>query len=404
MWLGRHRCSTAWLLHRPLSVEAITLAPTATPAPDAKVTATRPGVVRMSLPEALALGPGAWDAVLARAEAPSPFMSWAWHRAWTESAPAAEVAASQVLVLWGSGGVVQAVLPVVPRRLAFHRFPATALTWATGDMGCPDHLDLLAAPGADVAAFVPALEAASWQVLVLSNLTPTAPAAGRLCDAIAARGYVMRRRKLWGCPYLELPTDWDQYLGSLTPTRRQTVRRKERNLQRDHAMQITDYEGARVDEGLTRLMALHARRWEDGPGAGGGAFRDPRVARLHRRFATELAALRRLWLTTLDLDGKPVAAWYGFTWHDTVYFYQSGRDPAWDRASVGQVLMGAMIRRAIERGYRRFDFLRGEDPYKRQWTETQAITEEITLFRPGWRGRWLRALDAAAALRARLHA
>src|SRR5438552_13338543 len=58
--------------------------------------------------------------------------------------------------------------------------------------------------------------------------------------------------------------------------------------------------------------------------------------------------------------------------------------------------------RSIERGYRRFDFLRGEDVYKRDWTESRRITEEITIFRPGWGGRWLRALDAVAELRGRL--
>ena len=355
----------------------------------------------MSLLDALALGRGAWDAVLARAECPSPFMSWEWHRAWSEAAPGADVAASEALVAWGPGGVVQAVVPVLRRRMSFHRFPVTALTWAMGDLGCPDHLDLLTAPQGDIGALAPALEQLPWEVLVLSNLTPNARAARRLCDVLVARGAVMRRQPLWGCPYLDLAGDWDAYLATLSPTRRQALRRKERKLQRDHAMTIIDYDGDRVDEGLARLIALHAQRWE---GNGGGAFRDARVVRLHRHFAAELAALRRLWLTTLDLDGEPVAAWYGFTWHDTVYFYQSGRDPAWDHASAGQVLMGAMIRRAIERGYKRFDFLRGEDPYKRQWTETQDQTEEITVFRPGWRGRWLRALDVAAGLRARLHA
>jgi CelD/BcsL family acetyltransferase involved in cellulose biosynthesis len=390
-------------------VEALTIPPSPVRPANAAAAVSHPGVTRMSLADALALGPAAWDAVLARAEAPSPFMSWAWHRAWADAAPAAELSASHALVLRGAGGgggggVVQALLPVLPRRIAFHRFPATALTWAMGDLGCPDHLDVLAAPGADVAAFVPALERLPWEVLVLSNLTPGAPAADGLCQAIAGRGCAMHRQPLFGCPYLELADDWDAYLGTLTPTRRQTLRRKERKLQRDHAMAITDYDGDRVEEGLRRLIALHERRWENGGGEEGGAFRDPRVVRLHRRFATEMAAMRRLWLTTLDVSGEPVAAWYGFTWHDTVYFYQSGRDPKWERESVGQVLMGAMIRRAIERGYRRFDFLRGEDAYKKQWTETQAITEEITLFRPGWRGRWLRALDSAAQLRARLHA
>jgi len=362
---------------------------------------SRAGVTRMSLSEALALGPATWDSVLARASSPSPFMSWAWHRAWTESAPPAEVAASEALVLRGARGAVQAVVPLSVRRASFHRVPTTVLTWATGDVGCPDHLDVLATPEADVAALAPVLVDLPWQILILSNLAPDAAAARRLCEAIAGHGYAVRRRTLWRCPDLDLCGDWDRYLATLTPTRRQTLRRKERNLRRDHAMAITDYDGARLEDGLRVLMTLHARRWD---GGGEGVFRDPAVRRLHERFAAELAARGQLWLTTLDVDGEPGAAWYGFALHDTVFFYQSGRDPRWERESVGQILMGAMIRRAIERGYRRFDFLRGEDAYKRHWTGTHRTTEEITIFRPGWRGRWLRAVDTAAAFRARLRA
>ena len=355
------------------------------------------GVTRMSLSDALALGPAVWDAVLARAELPSPFMSWAWHRAWADSAPAADVAASDVLVLRGAGGAVQALLPVLLRRIPFHRVPVRALTWAIGDLGCPDHLDVLADPAADVGALAPVLEDLPWHLLNLSNLAPNAATARRLCESIAGHGYALRRQALFACPYLELCDDWERYLATLTRTRRQTLRRKERNLQRHHSMAIVDYEGHRLSEGWSRLVRLHERRWE---GGGGGAFQDLSLRRLHRRFATELAARQQLWLTTLDLDGETAAAWYGFTLRDTVYFYQSGRDPRWDRESVGLVLMAAMIRRAIERGYRRLDFLRGEDGYKRLWTDARRCTEEITVFRPGWRGRSLRALDAAALLRA----
>jgi CelD/BcsL family acetyltransferase involved in cellulose biosynthesis len=109
-----------------------------------------------------------------------------------------------------------------------------------------------------------------------------------------------------------------------------------------------------------------------------------------------------LWLTTLDVDGVPVAAWHGFTRGDTVYFYQGGRDPKWAAQSVGQVLMTVMVRRAIERGFRRFDFLRGGEEYKRSWTSTARYVDEIVVFRPGWRGQWLRGLDLAGRMRARL--
>jgi hypothetical protein len=363
------------------------------------LTTARVRATRTSLLNALALGPAVWDAVFVGAESPAPFMSWAWHRAWADWAAPEDVAASEVLLLLDPDGAVQALLPVLVRPVPFHRIRVPTLTWAIGDLGCPDHLDVLAAPETDLEPLVPVLEELPWQVLILSNVAEHAVNAGRLCESIASRGYVLRRRAGWGCPYVDLPEDWDRYLGTLTPTHRQRLRRKDRNLRRHHAVAITDYDSDRLNEGWSHLVSLHERRW-----VGAGAFQDRCVERLHRQFAAELAGRRELWLATLDLDGQPAAAWYGFACRDTVYFYQSGRDPRWDRESVGLVLMGAMIRRAIERGYRRFDFLRGEDRYKREWTESQRTTQEIVIFRPGWRGCGLRALDAAAELRARLRA
>ncbi len=66
--------------------------------------------------------------------------------------------------------------------------------------------------------------------------------------------------------------------------------------------------------------------------------------------------------------------------------------------------MVKMIRRAIERGYKRFDFLRGDEAYKRQWTASEGVTQELVAFRPSWRGQWLRSVDWAARVRARLRA
>lgn len=359
-------------------------------------TPARAGVNRMSLSDGLALGPDCWDELLARAGSPSPFMSWAWHRAWADAAPPAEVNASKALALHGAEGSLHALLPVRMSRVRFRRVWVRALTWAIGDLGCPDELDVLAVPDADWPAVAAALEALPWQVIILSNLAEGAPNAKQLCDALEGRGHAVRHSPLFPCPSLELPASWDAYLATLSSNRRQILRRKERSLFRDHAARIVDYQDDRLDEGWGHLMRLHERRWD---GEGGGAFRDPRAERLQRGFAGEMAKRDRLWLSTLDLDGQPAAAWYGFTSADTVYFYQGGRDPRWQRESVGWVLMGMMIRRAIERGYRVFDFLRGDDLYKKEWTRAQRMTTETVVFRAGWQSLWLRALDSAAAFR-----
>ena len=364
------------------------------------------GVTRMTLSEALALGPDAWDALSAHTNSPSPFMSWAWHRAWADSAPRSELDASEVLVLRGADGSVRALLPMRLHRIRFHRVWVRALTWAVGDIGCPDELDVPALPDADWAAVAAAVDSLPWQVLILSNLAEEATNAAQLCAALVGRGRAARRRPLWSCPQLELPPSWDAYLATLSRNRRQILRRKERSLRRDHAATLTDYAEDRLDEGWGHLMTLHERRWKD---AGGGAFRHPRSERLQLHFAREMAKRKRVWLTTLDVDGQPAAAWYGFTSGDTVYFYQGGRDPRWERESVGHVLMGMMIRRAIQRGYRAFNFLRGDDRYKRHWTSARQMASEAVIFRSGWGwgaggGRWLRALDTVAELRASIWA
>ncbi len=354
------------------------------------------GMSRTSLAEALGLGAEAWDDLLARAGSASPFMSWAWHRAWADTASPGEVRASEVLQLRGADGSLQALLPIRLGPARFRRISVRALTWAIGDAGCPDELDVPALPEADMPALAAALDALPWQVLVLSNLAADAPQATRVRDALVARGHTARGHRLWRCPQFALPTSWEDYLAGLSANRRQILRRKERNLRRDHSVTLTDYDGDRLDVGWRHLLALHALRWE---GAGGGAFTDPRVTHQQRLFAREMARQNRLWLTTLDLGGQPAAAWYGFTSDTTVYFYQGGRDPRLEHDSVGLVLMGLMIRRAIERGYRTFNFLRGDDPYKRQWTSSSLTTHETVIFRSGWGGLSLRLLDSLAGLR-----
>jgi CelD/BcsL family acetyltransferase involved in cellulose biosynthesis len=250
----------------------------------------------------------------------------------------------------------------------------------------------------DIDVALPILETIPWEVALLSGVAREATNVPRLAEAFAKRGFAVRRTALDACPYLDLPDTWDRYLEGLPSAKRQSLRRTERKLMRDHGMKVTDYASdERLEDGWAILRELHEERW-----SGPGALGNPQIDTLLREFSRALARKGELWLTTLDLDDKPAAAWYGFAWLDTVYFYQGGRDPKWESQSVGKALMTAMIRRAIERGYRRFDFLRGRDRYKYSWTSTERVIDEVVVFRPGLRGAWLRGLDFVGRARARV--
>ena len=106
------------------------------------------------------------------------------------------------------------------------------------------------------------------------------------------------------------------------------------------------------------LLRLHRLRW--------GATTSPflAAAAFHREFAA--IALRRGWLRLwiLEVDGRPVAASYGFRFGDTESGYQSGRDPSFRESQLGFLLLNRAVREALTDGMREYRLLRGGEAYK----------------------------------------
>jgi CelD/BcsL family acetyltransferase involved in cellulose biosynthesis len=91
---------------------------------------------------------------------------------------------------------------------------------------------------------------------------------------------------------------------------------------------------------------------------------DDRMEGFFRGVVTALAAEQgaRIWL--LDTEAGPIASFVTLEWDGTVGLYNSGFRPERAALSPGLVLLTHVVRDAIERGKRRFDFLRGEERYK----------------------------------------
>src|SRR3954468_12168883 len=167
---------------------------------------------------------------------------------------------------------------------------------------------------------------------------------------------------------------WEEYLAGQSRNFREQAGRRRRKLEREHEIAITMTEdpGALAAD-MDTLVALHEQRWAGGESdsfAGvNGAF--------HRAFAA--VALERGWLRLWirRADGEPVAAWHGFRFGGVDSFYQSGRDPSWDRASVGFVLMAHTVRLAFEDGMAEYRLLRGEEGYKGRWAAEDRPVEIV---------------------------
>lgn len=168
---------------------------------------------------------------------------------------------------------------------------------------------------------------------------------------------------------------WQAFLGAQSPNFRQQARRLERRLARERGLRYRlAQDPSRLDADLDALLRLHQARW-----AGASKSFAGKRATLHRAFAAK--ALERGWLRLwiAELDGRPAAAWYGFRYGDVEWYYQAGRDPRYDRLSIGFVLLAHTIRAALDDGVDEYRLLRGDEPYKLRFANDDAPVETVVL-------------------------
>jgi perosamine synthetase len=183
-----------------------------------------------------------------------------------------------------------------------------------------------------------------------------------------------RTMDLAGSPVIRFSDEgWDEFLSSLSARFRHEIRHDERKLAREHDLRFRLAEdSSRLDEDLDTLFALHAARW---PNSAFGGRDQP----FHRDFAR--CALDQGWLRLwfVEVDGRAVAAWYGFRFAGVEFHYQGGRDPAWERFSVGLIILAHSIREALADGMREYRFLRGGEQYKYRFAKEDPGLETVAL-------------------------
>lgn len=169
-------------------------------------------------------------------------------------------------------------------------------------------------------------------------------------------------------PSLEIAgRSWDDFLGSASKNMREKIKRSTRKLEREHEVSYEFCERAdQVEPMMKTLFELHALRW----GGDAGMFGSASMVPFHFDFAA--TAMERGWLRlwTMRVDGEPAAAWYGYRFGDIEAYYQSGRDPRFDRLSVGFLMLIRTIKAAFDDGMDSYGFLRGDESYKGRFATT----------------------------------
>ena len=253
-------------------------------------------------------------------------------------------------------------------------------------LAAPQDLPAVTAALAESLAGEPDLAHGSqpWDVVDLRRLRIDDPVLPALQAALSAAGadWDVSREQEDVCPVVTAASgDWEAYLATLDKKDRHEIRRKIRRAQviGDLSISISAPTAEVVDD----FIDLHTRRFGEN-----GLFPEGPGGDRSRRFVHRLSELERdsadggqLHVGSVRCGAKLVWTMLAFDDGRTCYLYNAGMDPDARDVSPGITGTAMYFKDRLEAGRRRFDFLRGDEPYKYEWGAVDEPIERLLVLR-----------------------
>ncbi len=312
-----------------------------------------------------------WQHLFATAGINSPFLSWEWMFAWWQVYCPQLSAAKLSIFCAYEDDALAAILP-----LFYHKKKNLAYVQLLGtEFESSDYLDIICAEEKKADFFdlffsdtlvLATLKAAD--ILTFNNVKE---------DAVLYRGKNQLAKKLRSrvferrtsvCPYINLPQSLDDLFKSLSKNMRSGLKRQRNKLNRNENIQVelVKDEGE-VQEAIRHLFNLHSMRFEQKEMA--TKFIYERRGKFHETIAKVFLLKSWLQFYLIKDNDNPIGALYCYRLNGTMMYMQGGFDPDYAKFALGNQIILRAISDAIEANMHTFDFMRGNEDYKKKWTD-----------------------------------
>jgi CelD/BcsL family acetyltransferase involved in cellulose biosynthesis len=183
------------------------------------------------------------------------------------------------------------------------------------------------------------------------------------------------------------------WLAGTRPKFRSHLRRSKRQLEEQGTLACKHFDVA-DPEALQKFYDLEASGWK---GAEGTAIQcNPQTRQFYDLVAQAAARDGYLSLDFLELNGKPIAAHFGFNLRGRYFLAKAGYDEAYRRQGPGQLLVHEILNETPQRGLREFDFVGPATWDESRWATERRTNYRIFIFRNSLYGRLLHAVRISA--------
>jgi len=345
---------------------------------------TRP--IRFSVEQDLGAVERDWRAFEAGAEL-TVFQTFDWLSTWQRHIGSRTGVRPAIVVARDAEGILF-ILPLATRDRAFIR----ELTWLGSEL-CDYNAPLLASDfsgrcggaafadlWAEIAALLQSDARHRFDVVQFTNMPAMV---GSQPNPMLALGVVVHPS---GAYATRLGDDWESFYAS---KRSSTTRRRDRTKRKrlGEFGEVRLVNPQRVDDILAALDVLMQQKAHQFARMGvGNLFAKPGHADFYCALASDPLTRPLAHVSCLEVGPTPAAVNLGLIWRGCYYHLLASYDDG-ERARFGPgaAHLHDLLKLAIERGLTVFDFTVGDEPYKRDWSDSEiALYDHVAAAR--WRG------------------
>jgi CelD/BcsL family acetyltransferase involved in cellulose biosynthesis len=339
-----------------------------------------------------------WTNLLLHSDANPVFMSWAWISSWFETL--GNTVSARILGVFEDDRLI-ALLPLCVKRSAATVWGKRLSLAGVGQVDA-EYSDLLCLRGYETVATEAVAdwlkECNDWTQCEFRDVLPTS-LVRRIAELMTTHA-VVDDRPGSACPRTSLTCGWQGLLPDrFERKRRYNIEREIRLAEEKARLRLVFHD---TPDAILRafpvLVSLHNER----KGAQGikSKFSRPDHLDFHARAAVKLAELQAAFVVTLESEQGIVSAAYCLRDSRNVYYFQTGMSATGTALGAGSTLLYMLIRWAANQGYEWFDFLKGNEDYKKPWETERVEQRTITVTHNDMRGRLaLRMGDTHHALK-----
>lgn len=315
-----------------------------------------------------------WNDLLKGSESDNVFITWEWLFAWADVFLDAKKRSLFIITVYDGDNLIGAAPWYVgsDRFIGFH---LRQVMFMGEPEGASDYLDVFAKKGKEESVsrtiFNYLLTEVSdrWDSLKLNEIPQNSRFLLYFLERAEEQGKLTEILRGAFCPITVLPASDSEFFAALSTHRRQQFNRDLKILKEKHGAEHVTFSGLVPSEILERFLDFYEDKKDT---------RDARFRAFLHKFSQLSGHMEPLSIDFLTSNGADVAALLHLYYNSTASLYLMAVDKGFNqKVSVGNVMVGLAIKNAIKKECATYDFLKGPESYKFNWSNNAKTSASI---------------------------